>query len=458
MRLAKDIGPPWYLFDTKQFDKCFYSNNQVYIGHNRFKTTGEVTRKNAHPFMFEDVLGAHNGTIDYQNKNRLECGSNFKTDSEAIFNNIQVHGIEDTISKIEKTEPYALTWYDKRDNTLNFLRNEHRPLFYIYTDNRKQMFWASEVEILMAAVGRNGIKTPEKPFACTPDTWYKWAMPSLSIQELPEPERKKLTNYEPQYTVHSMWKNNKWVDKDSDKGYGSFADYEGWNELTQSFDDGVGYGTGAGTVSDICQLPQDKKNDFLDRVIEGVKKLTGPNPVIEGVVTEVKETKVLTPVDFMRLQKLDKIKPTGLTDKGLAKLPMIYENVDKTIIVYQDRDTGEFLMHKWAPGRIEWDVFKTKKPPEEMPFRIVDIQARHTFEHTGKGKHKKIFYKGFKGSRLTQDQFNKVITDGCYHCDRTPEWGNDVVFLDHDHAFLCEYCAAIPYLAEDLRRERKAAG
>lgn len=467
MRIAKEAGPPYFLWDTKSFDKCFQLTNQVYIGHNRWKTVGDANRRNAHPFMFDDVLGAHNGTIDYQNKNRLERGSEFKTDSEAIFNNIQVHGIEDTISRIEASEAYALTWYDRRDNSLNFIRNKERSLYYVYSDTRRCIFWASEYGILMTALGRQGIKTAEKTYECTPDTWYKWPIPALLMDELPEPQRQKLENHKVVYPVRSgygsMWKNEK---KDIS---GSFGDYEGWNALTGEWEDFDGAGGS-------CALPQDKKETFLDRVVEGVKKLVetteyDPLTDTEKVITKVTETNLkevsrseatklpsMSPGDFAKRQKFDRMKANGILPKGPEKLPKIYQNAEDTIRVHQDRDDGKFIMFKWDPARFEWETHKLTKPPMEMPFKIQDINARHTFKHEGSGKHKRIYYKGFKKSLLNQDQFNKTMSSGCMNCDRVPEWGNDVVFLDDSHAFLCEFCAAIPYLADDLRKDLKKVG
>src|SRR4051812_47418108 len=37
---------------------------QVLIGHNRYATIGEKTASNAHPFAFDGLVGAHNGTLD----------------------------------------------------------------------------------------------------------------------------------------------------------------------------------------------------------------------------------------------------------------------------------------------------------------------------------------------------------------------------------------------------------
>ena len=465
IRLAKETGPPWYLFDTKQFDKVMYGNNQVLMGHNRFKTTGEVNRKNAHPFLFEDILGAHNGTIDYQNKNRLERGGEFRTDSEAIFNNIQVHGIEDTIGRIEKSEAYSLTWYDARDNTINFLRNEHRPLYFIYSKSMKSLYWASEYELLMPALWRQGIELVPKAVTTNPDTHYSWVLPESSQSILPEPTRKKYKNHTFITTYQgSMWKNNKNNPNNMGAMGASFADYDGWGEMVgndpydttevitvvaeETAKEGHKATEGSG---DACLLPQDKKTGLMTRIRQAI----ADSSELSGIVSKVTETKLTSHEESFRKMKYEELRKNGLiTDK----LPLLYKNSDGSFIVHRDKDSGQYVSYRWEEARQEYARWLTKNPPLDMPFTIVDINSRHTFEHTGKGKNKKIFYKGFKKKLLSQDSFNDYMQQGCLSCSRKPEWGNEVVFLDEQHAFLCEFCKSTPYLLQDLMAKRKRAG
>jgi hypothetical protein len=46
---------------------------------------------------------------------------------------------------------WALSWIDTSDNSLNFVRNAHRPLWYAYTEDFKKLFWASEWPMIDAA-------------------------------------------------------------------------------------------------------------------------------------------------------------------------------------------------------------------------------------------------------------------------------------------------------------------
>lgn len=146
------------------------------IGHNRFATIGERVAANAHPFEFANLVGAHNGTLDNWALNKLEDSNMFGTDSEALYNSVSKHGIKDTIGKL--TGAWALTWFNKEENTINLLRNSKRPLFYAYSEDRTTLFWASEADMLEWILGRNRIKIFEKSiYACDVDKHYRWEIP-----------------------------------------------------------------------------------------------------------------------------------------------------------------------------------------------------------------------------------------------------------------------------------------
>lgn len=149
---------------------------KVLMGHNRYATVGEQTVENAHPFKFENLVGAHNGTLDSWAINRLDDNKSFGTDSEALYNSISKNGVKKTIEKMSGA--WALTWYDLETNSINLLRNTKRPLFYAYSEDRMTLFWASEASMLEWILGRNHMKIYDKTiFLCDPDKHYRWAVP-----------------------------------------------------------------------------------------------------------------------------------------------------------------------------------------------------------------------------------------------------------------------------------------
>lgn len=144
VRLYKEVGHPDDLYRTyeEEFDDDRLIkdlNLKALIGHNRYATTGAKTADNAHPFHHENIVGAHNGTLT--SPFRLKDSGKFEVDSEAIFYNFAKEGFENTINNISGA--WALTWFDGDNNTMNFIRNKERTLYYCFDNTETVMYWAS---------------------------------------------------------------------------------------------------------------------------------------------------------------------------------------------------------------------------------------------------------------------------------------------------------------------------
>lgn len=158
--IAKLPSHPIDLFQHKKFDQLLAgTSSKVFLGHNRAATLGKVNGANAHPFQFGDTVGAHNGTLDYLSWQRLEkvIGESTTVDSAAIMQSIEMVGIEATIAEMEtgstsQRGAWALVWFDIAKNSLNFIRNKHRPMWYCLTKDKKKLFWGSEWEVISAAI------------------------------------------------------------------------------------------------------------------------------------------------------------------------------------------------------------------------------------------------------------------------------------------------------------------
>tara|TARA_R110000823_G_C15952958_1_gene502517 strand:+ start:3849 stop:5132 length:1284 start_codon:yes stop_codon:yes gene_type:complete len=143
------------------------------IGHNRYATKGAVNNVNAHPFDFENIVGAHNGTL--RNYWSLDNASDFDVDSECLYSHINDNGVRDAFNKTDGA--FALTWFDKTTNKLHLLRNTERPLCYCYREDMGAVFWASEAWMLRGVLGRNGIKHSDIVLI-TPNVLYSFDMPA----------------------------------------------------------------------------------------------------------------------------------------------------------------------------------------------------------------------------------------------------------------------------------------
>lgn len=183
-----------------RFSSIVNQQKRVLLGHNRAPTHGANNKSNAHPFQFGKVVGVHNGTLEQAAMNRLENRSWFDTDSEQLYWNIEHHGVKEAIAKASGA--WSLVYYDGEDNTINFLRNEERPMFYVFTKDRKRMFWASELWMLQGILNRNRIETEDKMWATATDTHYSWAIPNHG-QVFGEPSRFRCPGKEREPVVHT---------------------------------------------------------------------------------------------------------------------------------------------------------------------------------------------------------------------------------------------------------------
>jgi len=167
-RVVKQVGNPYDLMEMGVFNKVMNQFNRALIGHNRFGTQGLVTKKNAHPFEFDKVIGVHNGTLE--NKWELVNGNNFAVDSEALYSGINNDGIEKTITRARGA--WSLVWWDKEEETMNFLRNKERPMWMAYAKKDHAMFFASESWMIEIATSRNEVDIHD-PFPTTVNQLYK---------------------------------------------------------------------------------------------------------------------------------------------------------------------------------------------------------------------------------------------------------------------------------------------
>ena len=92
-RIVKGVGDPYCLFDNRRYNEVMSRANHILIGHNRYATQGSVSRKNAHPFEFTELIGVHNGTL--KSKHKLLDSRNFDVDSENLYHHMNEKGLDD---------------------------------------------------------------------------------------------------------------------------------------------------------------------------------------------------------------------------------------------------------------------------------------------------------------------------------------------------------------------------
>ena len=168
----KAVSGPEFV-STPAFSAIKGRVNRILMGHNRFATKGEINDDNAHPFEFEKLVGAHNGSLTYFS-NMFEH-EKYTVDSQALYSDINEHGIDTTWGKMNGAA--ALTWIETDTLHINFLRNKERPLFYCYGNKGRTLIWASEPWMIMVSAMRQGVDVEEKCHDVTINTLYTFEVP-----------------------------------------------------------------------------------------------------------------------------------------------------------------------------------------------------------------------------------------------------------------------------------------
>lgn len=198
VKYAKDVGPPNNLFDRKSFDAVMHGVPKIMAGHCRAKTIGDNNKDNAHPYDFDNVIGMHNGTL--RSYHSMEGYDYKRTDSYALYHNIDRYGAPETIKDVNPEGAWALVWWDKVDNRLMFLRNDKRPLWFAWTKAKDAVFWCSEPWMFSAVSrhvelwdGTEEGKEPVSPYFQLPPNML-W---SFTVNGYVKPNERYLTFHQP---------------------------------------------------------------------------------------------------------------------------------------------------------------------------------------------------------------------------------------------------------------------
>lgn len=132
-----------------------FDDYRAVIGHNRSATIGSVSTNNAHPFQEGPITLVHNGTLN-NTKNLPHdkaLSKGVDVDSHLICHSLATHTVPEVVKQLDGA--YVLVWHDARDQSVNIIRNDRRPLHLMALKYQNTVLMASEAEMLWWLVKRS---------------------------------------------------------------------------------------------------------------------------------------------------------------------------------------------------------------------------------------------------------------------------------------------------------------
>lgn len=244
VKVIKSAAHPFYFMQDEMIriesDRWKKSDPAAIIGHTRAATVGKIKRDNAHPFLFSNIVGMHNGTIlsEFENKKK------FETDSEALLYNISEYGIEGALDMLKHscTAAYALVWYDFKTGKVYFHRNRERTLSYMYSGGK--LLWMSDRRALAYYVQQHRFLSVSEIKDFEVDKLYSFKVdgstPVLREETVKLPVKTVYSSSQYKHTPTSpnLWKVSPEEEINRMRGYGKTqqsSTFEYWDEEFKMF-------------------------------------------------------------------------------------------------------------------------------------------------------------------------------------------------------------------------------
>lgn len=406
--IFKALGGPWNLYSKYKEE---FTSSGVYkkpcnliIGHNRHATQGEINEDNAHPFELGDIVGAHNGTVSKFSLYDFDGHKKFAIDSQMILNELNFRTLQGVWDDADGA--IALSYFDRRDQSLNLTRNKERTLYYTYAQDKTCIFWASESWMLNIALGKCGVKHSEV-IALEPDSHLVFTVGEKEIEK----KENKLTPFSrPVYT----YTNSK----------GGTTTYKTYTPSSEVYRDDWSF----------CKaklISWDKETDTL------IAHIAWHNPCkvfikfkggMEGILEKRRLRKL-----FRRRKHVEVCFPYKDSEhiyKENSEIGEQYKNVDS------------YFVREFKQGEMA-NTFKAL------------VKEKEEREQGGKGN---IFYLGasapyeakvFQGQLVSKSAFDQLSARGCVWCGGAVEWKErDKLKWISQKECLCPECQDIEEVKE----------
>lgn len=501
-KIAKAPTSTDMFIEMRRYTDVMSGQHRVVLQHNRKATGGGKGEGFAHPWDFTHIVGAHNGSIQGSDLKDVPGAENALLDSHGLLNAIDLHGPVETFKNLvhydngtEFSNAWALTWFDKTDGSMNFLRNWKRPLHVVFNEKHTTMYWSSEVGHLKSAVSRNGVKRAEgeKIFSVPVDTWIKFTLPGYD-KVFDKPLARKISYKSPVVYSHNGGSGHypfpSARETPASDGISSKAEERDTKPFRLAATSAVNQGnhgrvsvekTGTDAIRDENlrkSLGRDKfaliyQDDnvriYFDTnaseffrywwsehdVQWHSKRMSGiPAEIPTGysLADHIKEKR--DPLDCETGKPMSYRKAPDWAPKIDLKQERLRRSGRHVFVT--KLLSGHWRSYLWDFDKGHWSVHTSFSAPSVLPDTMYDVDACHHYDIHGKRDKRRAKYKGFEGKLLSMKDFNEITSHGCLVCGRTPVWnegkrgGVKVNFVNKSHEFLCEFCGESGDLFRDI--------
>lgn len=211
-KIVKAVGDPFTLIHNEGWLKMsdfLEKKTKAVFGHGRAATKGNITSKNAHPFIHEHITLVHNGTIHYGLEDH---DKDVDVDSHALCIAIAKEGLKKALRSIT-WGAYALIVHDAKEKCVYVIRNEERPLHRLVLPNKHILM--SESSALKFLDARNKLTFSTEPVVeyFPPGVIFKYDMETCTWDTDEELKKEKETKkYSPPAIVTKPLSKNSGTD------------------------------------------------------------------------------------------------------------------------------------------------------------------------------------------------------------------------------------------------------
>lgn len=255
--LFKDTIPSSIFMNRKKFRQ---TEGDIWIGHCRLATHGDVNQRNAHPLHRKDTLLVHNGVITNHEEIGKQLDLEYQVDSEILIPIVEKEDW-DMLTTVKGSFNF-IAWNTDRDKI--YIERHDNPLYYAKFDELGILAFSSREDELEVMADHYGSKNVVGEF--DPDTLVELNLEGkmTKIKKLEFPKEK----YLPATQIKDWDRSEKYDDDFYRKKYPEYYDTDDDNE---GYDENIAYGYGSLPLNEKdlecitcgCDIDLDEYNDGI---------------------------------------------------------------------------------------------------------------------------------------------------------------------------------------------------